>query len=464
VFWNALYGFALDREQFAHPKVMTQAFDQVFKEGRFKDLSENEREQLTQLLTELYELLSDHSLQKLGVNPYDSGKTLETLTNLEMGARDTPAKAELQDRIRAKFAEIEKFASDALLAHSCPPPAAPVPETSQEPPATQPGTIFDVWRETQHPVVYGALKSFATSYQSCDVGFSSAITSSTKDVKGISIVGTHPNGVGKQRVISNLDALINSHPYLSNYIRPADTCFNVLRNPMIYDYGGKPYADNSLDSELNFFRDAGTGTSALGTDCSGFVYSALASAGLKLKESGRLKAINVMGVPASMYMKPQENGLTCFDYAAFDREQNIRPGDILASSGHIFIVEDVGPDPLGIGWIKNEANCTTSNIDVSKFDFTILHSSPVKGGIGILRMRAADYLKDGGSMTTAMIQHAVNACLAKTKKTKIVTRSSSASLVRHKGTAECLDRPIRLTYEDCLARCPAAPMLMSQRN
>lgn len=456
-FWNGLYGFSLNQERFVESKEMARIFQHVFKKGRLKHLDKQDRERLTQLLTDLYELLSSQSLRELGVDPNNLEQVLETLTNLEMGARDTKNKALLQDRIRAKFNEIEKFVSNAQISQSCRPP--------QDQPPSDSTPLLDKWQQTRHPIVYGALKSFATSYQSCDVGFTSALTTSTSAVKGISITGTHSDGVGRKRVISDLTALIGTHPYLNTYVKPAANCQDVLMDPMIYDYGGKPYADNTTDSELNFFRDAGTGTSALGIDCSGYVYSALATAGLKLKQSGRLKAINVMGVPARAYMNPQANGLTCFEYATFNREQNLLPGDILASSGHIIIIEEVGTDPFGIVSISNESSCTTNNIDVAKFDFTILHSSPVKGGIGINRMRASDYLVEvGGSMKTALIQHAVNACLAKTRNSKVVSQSSYASLVRHLGTPDCLDRPIRLTHEDCLSRCPASSVVIGTRD
>lgn len=312
--------------------------------------------------------------------------------------------------------------------------------------------MLETWRKSRHPAVYGALKTIATSYQSCEAGQRPAMTSDTRNVEGISIVGTHPNGVGRIRAISDLPRLLRTDYYLLSYERPSSSCFKIQSSPLIYDYGGKPSTDTGTDAVLDLFRNAGTGGQVLGIDCSGYVYSALATAGLKLKSSGRLKAIGVHGVNASMLMNPRSNGLTCLDLVTFTSRETLKPGDLLASSGHVVMIESVGPDPLGIASITRESDCKRTNISLSRLDFTILQSSPSKGGIGINHMRAADYLADGGSMATAMIEHAVNACLAKFRG-PIVSKSSSANLVRHKGTSECLDRPVRLAREECIAGC-----------
>lgn len=446
-FWNSLYGFALSREDFADPEEVRQILRHTFENGRLKELKPIERERLIEVIVGLYRLLSSEALDTLGIDKSQPDLVLEALTNLEMGDRDSPEKTRIQDKIRSKFDEIHIFISSFPVSKTCPPPIATPPS---EPEAN---ALIEHWKETRHPVVYGALKTLANSYQSCEVGKAPALSSRTPDIKGIVITGRHPDGVGNKRLIGDLTALIRSHPYLAEYRRPAASCHDILQTPLIYDYGGKPYATNHTDSSLDFFRDAGSGTSVLGADCSGYVYAAFATAGLKLKKTGRLKAINVLGVPARMYMNPQKNGLTCFNHVVFSRTRSLRPGDILASSGHVLVINDVGADPFGIQRITREADCKAENIDIARFDFTVLHSSPVKGGIGINHMQGSHYLAEGGSMANAMIQHAVSACLAKVRNTTITSRSSPASLVHHLGTAECRDRPIPLTREECLTSC-----------
>lgn len=457
-FWDSLYGFALKKEDFISRGEMRVALRQTFEGGRLKNLKSHEKEHLIDMISDLYELLSSKALHTLGVEKSKSEKVLEALTNLEMGDRSSPEKARVQTAIRKKFDEINTYVSKFSLSSEC------EPEISPTPPISQAYNLVEYWRQSRHPVVFGGLKAFANSYQSCDATSVPPLSAATSDIQGISITGLHPDGVGNKRIISDLDTLVKSHPYLEKYVRPSSSCHGILKAPMIYDYGGKPYATNATDSSLDFFRDAGSGTPVLGIDCSGYVYSALATAGLKLKKSGRLKAINVMGVPARMYMNPQANGLTCLDFVTFSRSRGLRTGDILASGGHVVIIDEVGADPFGIAWITSEANCKPENIDISKFDFTILHSSPVKGAIGINRIQASHYFSDGGAMALALTRHAVNACLAKVKNISVTTRSTDASLIRHLNTAECKDQPIRLAREECLNSCKPPSVHISSHN
>jgi hypothetical protein len=127
-----------------------------------------------------------------------------------------------------------------------------------------------------------------------------------------------------------------------------------------------------------------------------------------------------------MWMNPQANGLTCFDYAKFTKAQSLHPGDVLASHGHVILIESVGADPFGIASFTAESDCTAANMSVARFDFTILQSSNVKNGIGIDRIRAADYLAAGGDMAEAMVLHAVSACLAKTRDTTVIAKAKTA--------------------------------------
>ena len=294
----------------------------------------------------------------------------------------------------------------------------------------------------------------ATAYQSCEVTEVDPLTEETPKVGGIKIVGTHPSGGGYIREISDLNLLLTTHPYLSDYKQPLSTCFPVLQHPGIYDYGGKPYAESGRIDTLNLFRNAGTGSKELGIDCSGFVYTALASAGLKLKKTGRLKAIGVYGVSASMMKNPQNNGLTCLNEVIFTPTQSLRPGDILASSGHVFLIDSTGPDPLGIGQITKIENCDDQHISPFDFDFTLIQSDPSKGGIGLNRMKAVDYLMTSLTMAEAMMEHAVKACQAKLLHQNVKSKSTLASLVRHSGTEDCTDNELELTQVSCITSCP----------
>jgi hypothetical protein len=277
---------------------------------------------------------------------------------------------------------------------------------------------------------------------------------SDRDVDGISVVGRHSTGAGNKRVISNLSAFLSDHPYLHAWRAPASGCFNVSSAPPIYDYGGKPSTSTRDESVLDLFADAGTGTKELGIDCSAFVYTAYALAGLKFKRETSLRASLVHGVNSTMLTEPQSNGLSCLNHASFSPRESLKPGDIISIPGHVVMTEVVGEDPFGLVNIKSESQCTLANIDVKRFDFTIMQSSPSKGGVGVNKMRARDYLTNDGTMGRGLRQHAVQACRAKFQNKTLNSKNSDASVVRHLGTPECKSAPLRLTYETCVRSCP----------
>jgi hypothetical protein len=310
----------------------------------------------------------------------------------------------------------------------------------------------------KHPAVCGGQKILNTIYQSCEPSKLPPITSETEDTQGIQIVGLHRNGIGNRRTIASLQSLLVTDYYLRDYHQPNQSCFDILKSPPIYDYGGKPYASVGSKATLNFFKDNGSGTEVLGTDCSGFVFSALAAGGLKVRKSVRLKPVSVNGISASMFFHPQESGLDCMDYATFDHSENLRSGDVLASRGHVVLIDSVGKDPLGIAKFHKSSQCTLENMDSKRFNFVLLQSSPSKGGIGVQRTRAADYFSTPGEedMTKALKDEAVAACLAQTQTQKIQAPATTASLTRHLASQECSDAPVALDFEECISSCRAS--------
>ncbi|MES2855759.1 MAG: hypothetical protein V4692_07845, partial [Bdellovibrionota bacterium] len=356
--------------------------------------------------------------------------------------------------IESKLGEIERLTKELRLAGTlanCTPAATPPPSNEPSPLET---TLFAQWKANRHPAVYGGLKALATSYQSCSAATVAAVSSATPDVAGISIVGTHKDGVGSKREITNLSSFLKSHVYLKNYSKPSGAgCFDIKAKPLIYDYGGKPYATASDSSSFDLFKDEGTGTAVLGIDCSAFVYVALASAGLKLKSSGTLLARGAQGISSYMLGDPVGSKLNCLVHAGFATNSSIKPGDVISKPGHVFLVETVGADPFGIAGIKSADKCTLSNISISKFDFTILQSSNSKNGIGIHRTKASDFLKET-SMGDGLRAHAVNACKAKFGQTTS-SKVSGLSIVRHSGTSACRANAIKMERESCVASCEA---------
>lgn len=381
------------------------------------------------------------------------GLWLERVAQLEIGDRTTPEKSNDVDQIHAKFEQLKALASEAGLSMSC--EAAPPEDPGTNSSTMTSSRLFDSWKSSVAAPVYGGMKTIATMYQSCEAATRGALGNEVGNVQGITVVGKHKSGTGNVRQVTNKNAFLSTHPYVGRavYNRPLPSCHDVQSFPSIYDYGGKPFTSASSPKEMNFFKNAGTGSKELGIDCSGLVFSAYATAGLKLSK-GALKASLVNGVSSTMLTQPQRNGLTCLDHATFNSRASLMSGDIIAIAGHVVMVAEVGNDPFGIASISSASQCTLSNMSIGRFNFNIMQSSPSKGGIGVNRMRAREYLTAGTTMGQGMLAHAVNACKAKFQSSGLVSKASQASVVRHLGTSECKDSvPVKLTEEECLNSC-----------
>lgn len=401
-------------------------------EARNLSVSTGVQEAITSRLGAVYELLTSDALK--GVSPHDAPAVLEMLTALELGDRTSEEKVRLQDRLASHFSELERETQGRNSG------CAPEPEASLVPLSAARDLAF-----------LGARKAFAVSYQSCQVQNLPALNDDVADVKGISIVGDHPSG-GKKRVISDLNAYVTSNYYLRAITETPNRCLQIKKNPLIYDFGGKPSATSAADSKLDFFKNAGSGTETLGIDCSGFVFSALATSGLKLKKDGRLKAISVFGISARMYMNPKENGLTCIEPVKLTATNGLRRGDIIAQSGHVVMVDSAGEDPFSIAGIEKAEDCTGARLSPRRYDFVIVQSSPTKGGMGINKIRAADYLQENIKMANGLRDYAIAACKARFGQSHTV-KTTDAVLVRHSGTSDCMDTRVKLQSEECVAAC-----------
>ncbi len=302
----------------------------------------------------------------------------------------------------------------------------------------------------QHPISFSGLKVMATAYQSCDSVREAPLDGNSKSISGVQIIGTHPNGVGKRRVVSNVDDLMRTDPYYQKS-EISSGCYDVRKFPMIYDYGGKPVASSDPKGKLNYFSDAGSGTSVLGVDCAGYVFSAIAVAGLRLSPGKQMKGSLVYGLSARMFMEPEKNGLSCFAKLMVGQSGTVKAGDIISQNGHVVLVDSVGADPLGILSISNIADC--GRISVDDIDFIISQSSPSIGGVGINRFVAKDYLKGNSTMRAGVLAYAQQACRARLSGQNVAPKTSDIQIVRHKMTSDCLDQSIHMQGEACVEQC-----------
>lgn len=432
---------------------------------RLSNLSEKNQSQLIDLTKRLTNIVAKHNdsltskksaaenlKQESTLSGADRELWLERVAQLEIGDRTTAEKSADVDEARSVFSELNELAkASGLIELGC--TAPPIEPVATPPIATS--TLLESWRSTKAAPVYGGLKTVAVAYQSCEAGDHAPLGDETDAIDGIEIVGQHSSGTGFKREIKDLKRMIATHPYLRSYKRPLPSCHDILKAPPIYDYGGKPFTSTANEKLFDLFKSAGSGSKELGIDCSAFVFTAYAVSGLKFKRESSLKASLVRGVSSSMMADPQKNGLTCLEHVRFNKDAHLQAGDIIAIKGHVIMVEDVEKDPFGIGSIDNVSDCALKNMDVKDFRFTLLQSSPNKGGIGINRMRARDYLTNSSTMGAGLREHAVNACKARFSSSSVSSKSSKASIVRHSSLPQCRETALTLAKEECLSSCSA---------
>ncbi len=320
--------------------------------------------------------------------------------------------------------------------------------------------------------VFGARAAMATAYQSCDsVVAHNPLRAEDPDIDGIRTFCCHPDGHGQKRTISNLSKLLSTHHYLkgrefsaqgvenlldSSHFKASEStgsqCLTAHQFPLIYDYGGRPLIDQTnRNAPFDFFRDAGTGTKVLGVDCSAFVFLAFARAGLKFVAKRTLNPVDLYAFDSNDYLTPESSGMTCMRPVLLTKDSSLQAGDVIAKPGHVFIVDSVGTDPLGIKRAKSLSDC--NHLRYQDFDFTIIQSSSIKNGIGINRMRGADYIQSATEFQAGLIAYAKQACRSRILNQSIRLRRSDVMITRHLESSECREAPLHFQHESCIQNC-----------
>lgn len=384
-------------------------------------------------------------------------EAVQTLAEIEIGDRTDSVKEYRQSKIENALSILksESIAADGTCREI---------SSDVTPASVDAVPMFESWRGKVNTALYGAYKTFSVAYQTCSALSVATLKAGTALVNGITVTGKHANGVGSKRIVRNADLVFKTNPYYANRLSPANGCFTAEKSPLIYDYGGKPYASSALGT-IDLFKNAGTGTSTLGIDCSGFVASSVLVSGLRLKSGVTNKAAQSGGTNAAMFANPVGNGLTCFAPLVSSKSATLKPGDIVANGGHVFMIDTVGADPFGIANAKTAAQCNA--VTAARFDFTIIQSSPSKNGIGMNRYQGADYLAVTSSFRSGLEAYAKSICQVKLGliKQKTLANRSLAVVVRHTGTASCVDKPVQLVGESCMKSCAvSSPSLLAARE
>ena len=312
--------------------------------------------------------------------------------------------------------------------------------------------FFDMKRKV-HPLIYGAKKVMSTAYQSCSV-LDMPLMSSQHHTSGIYIRSRHPSRSGYRRAVSDLNQVNRSHYYLSQLsLSSHPQCFKVHSSPLLYDYGGKPAV--SMNS-INLFQNSGSGSEILGLDCSGFVVTAMATAGLRLKEKMHIRPVHVKGINSWMIKNSDKNQLSCLKKQDISVENPLQPGDIIASNTHTAIVEmvDEYKDSFYLRRVASEKECHSSRIKPEWFNFSIIQSSAHNNGVGINRMHIAESLSYMSSAFVKGLRRTASRACYKTYDRETHKNISEISILRHDiNNPACRDREIYLDREECLEAC-----------
>ena len=352
------------------------------------------------------------------------GEQTEIWAQLELQISEKPGFAKLLKELKAHFSQPQTKASE-----NC----------SQ----TLPG------QQDQLDLSHGAKQVMQIAYQSCEASRVAPLDSSVRPMEGVSIIGTHPDNIGSVRKITDLAQVQNSHPYLRIQNQSSE-CFDVMKKPLIYDYGGKPAYSSAIANEIDLFRNSGSGSQELGIDCSAFVISSLVVRGFRLKPNENLEARHTAAFGTSTLIRSPEF-FPCLEYISIGKGLGIRTGDIVTVVGHTLIIDSMGTDPFGISGLQTEAACR--GIDGSKFDFKISHSSPIFGSVGINRTDVRDYMKWPSKMTAGLLKYAQNQCLLEIRNLTSRPKWADVSIVRHKNTPECRGLALAAKHQKCVESC-----------
>jgi hypothetical protein len=302
----------------------------------------------------------------------------------------------------------------------------------------------------QNQIEKGIQLTFATAYQSCDVLKMKPMSATTAPAVGVSVTGYYNGTKKKIRRITDLGDLLRTHYYLKNLTVNSDySCVDVKRSPLIYNYGGKPAFHWGNEKLMTLFQNAGGGPS-LGVDCSGFVFTAFATSGLRLKRNRPLVASDSVAWQSGSYVRPQENGLTCLQPIKMSSDNNLKVGDTIAINGHVVLVASLGDDPMGSSDARSASDC--DKITAKDLDFNIAQSSPSKGSVGINISKASDFFSSG-SMKAGIEEYARRLCKAKFQTVPTAYPLRGLTIARHLMTADCKDERVKLDHEECVQSC-----------
>ncbi len=310
----------------------------------------------------------------------------------------------------------------------------------------------------------GARRMLATYYQSCKA-LEKVITPTTPPLQGITSatkIGNrrNPRG-GKLRQITNQSALVRSHVILGplsndkNYPK-APLCRDMTKTPPVYGYGSR-LSHNRQNNSINLFTSGDgviTPPAAVASDCSTFISSALATAGLRIRKGGPA----FQDLTTDNFNTYARRADSCIKHAEFEGNSSLKPGDMVnIARNHIIMIDTIGPDPMGIE--KHAKARTCASLRVSDFNFTYIHSGALKNSYGPSRVHISTHR--GGTMFNNMMLNAQAMCrrIVAGDQAKVSSRQLNANgnfgILRHQSNDPAckMSARVKLVGEECTDEC-----------
>lgn len=343
-----------------------------------------------------------------------------------------------------------------------------------------------------NPSVAGARLTMGTGYQSCNT-LEKPRMGLNEVLRGLVYYATHQSGATGLWKIFDLPALIQSHFYLRDLKQPeSDSCLDTKKFPLLYDYGGRPGSKVVNGHRvMDLFTNAGSGSNKIfGLDCTGFVATALLTAGLKISKSNSCNPEEAQSLHTRLLFNEKSRpSYNCLDQVEVSQHKDsqgkptaefaLLPGDLIVTNGiHIAMVDQVGKDskgrldPFGLEKITQQTQCEANSRQFQKFNFSVIQSSANSSqrnakyggsGIGMNRMTAKDYFTGDTNMRAGVIKMALAACLRKFGAGAKVN-GDYYRFYRHRSyDSNCIcPKRVNMYREQCMQVCPVSAKAVQQ--
>ena len=315
--------------------------------------------------------------------------------------------------------------------------------------------------------IQGALKVFASKYQTCRILDNVPGTISYDGPLGVGLLNKWKMATPKLYPAEGPSCRDATTFPSKKGCRVAGKCKlgfgEVLANPLEYNQSLRSVKVSN--NELKVLESA--------SDCSSFVSTAFRAVGLKMSPSD--SASSFLDTTSGINSKLR-NGSSCFEEPVVAIDEIVKPGDVLNTAGeHVVMVDKVFNDPFGIEALlekvktreisQEKALNSCKTLNKANFKMILIHSTGKDAGHGdgIRREHASRFYS--GSATSVLESTARRSCLHFISQYpnsqsgfKLGTNmpSTGKSHLRHKGKKDpkCIyqTKP-KIEGEECINEC-----------